>query len=295
MLSAGLREALAGALDDVSGDDLDARPASGGSICRAFHLRCGKDDFFLKLHDAAHAAMFDAEFEGLAALRASGAIRVPAPIARGVADGTAWLLLEYVPMGSSGPAGMARLGAQLAAMHRCLSENGRFGWHRDNTIGSTPQPNGWMADWADFWRERRLRHQLALLARKGAPRRLLEDGERLCERVPVFIDHAPAPSLLHGDLWGGNKGFDASGTPVIFDPATYYGDREADLAMTELFGGFSADFHDAYRAEWPLDAGYAVRRDLYNLYHVLNHANLFGGGYAAQAQAMIARLLAEAA
>jgi len=109
----------------------------------------------------------------------------------------------------------------------------------------------------------------------------------------VLIDHDPQPSLLHGDLWGGNITFDAHGQPVIFDPAVYYGDREAELAMTELFGGFGRDFYAAYDAAWPLDRGYATRKTLYNLYHILNHANLFGGGYAGQAQRMIDQLLAE--
>ena len=108
----------------------------------------------------------------------------------------------------------------------------------------------------------------------------------------MLVDHAPRPALLHGDLWGGNLSFDTAGTPVIYDPATYYGDREAELAMTELFGGFSADFYAAYREAWPLDGGYRVRRELYNLYHVLNHLNLFGGGYAGQAERMMQTLLA---
>jgi fructosamine-3-kinase len=181
------------------------------------------------------------------------------------------------------------LGDQLAALHRATES--RFGWHRGNTIGSTPQSNEWHEDWIVFYRERRLRVQIDLAARRmGAPLRQL--GETLMERLPEFFqDYRPAPSLLHGDLWSGNVATMREGDPVIFDPAVYYGDREADIAMTELFGGFSADFYAAYRRAWPLDPGYETRKSLYNLYHVLNHFNLFGGGYGMQAQQMMQRLL----
>jgi len=151
-----------------------------------------------------------------------------------------------------------------------------------------------MPDWIAFYRAWRLRPQFELARHNAAPRGLLRQGERLLERLEAFFPgYHPMPSLLHGDLWGGNHGY-ADGVPVLFDPAVYYGDREVDLAMTELFGGYPADFYAAYREAWPLDPGYRVRKPLYNLYHVLNHFNLFGGGYAAQAEAMVRRLLAEA-
>ena len=185
---------------------------------------------------------------------------------------------------------MRELGRRLARLHRVTGS--RFGWDRDNTIGATPQVNTPGSDWIAFWREHRLGFQLGLAARNGHGGRLQQRGGQLMEKLPEFFrDCTPAPSLLHGDLWGGNAGFDASGDPVIYDPAVYYGDRETDIAMTELFGGFSADFYSGYNAEFPLDAGYAHRKDLYNLYHVLNHLNLFGGGYGAQAERMIDRLL----
>lgn len=171
----------------------------------------------------------------------------------------------------------------------------QFGFLQDNFIGTTPQPNGWKDNWVDFWREQRLGFQLQLAARNGHGGRLKTLGEKLLDVLPVFFaGYEPQPSLLHGDLWGGNHAFLADGTPVIFDPAPYYGDRECDLAMMELFGGYPADSYAAYRAVYPLDAGYATRRDLYNLYHILNHANLFGDGYAKQAEQMMLRLLAEA-
>jgi fructosamine-3-kinase len=158
---------------------------------------------------------------------------------------------------------------------------------------STPQLNAPGGDWVAFWRGRRLGYQLNLAAAKGHGR-LAAGGARLMEKLPAFfVGHTPAPSLLHGDLWSGNAAMTAGGEPVVFDPAVYYGDREADLAMTELFGGFPPPFYEAYRAEFPLDPGYGTRKHLYNLYHVLNHLNLFGGGYGAQAAGMIERLLAE--
>ncbi len=273
--------------------ELDAgHAAGGGCINRAQVLRCRNGRrFFAKFNAADRLSMFEAEAEGLDELLASGAIRCPRPICSGVSGGEAWLVLEYLELGSRGSG--AELGRRLAALHRHTAE--RFGWRRDNTIGSTPQANTQSADWIAFWREQRLGFQYRLAARNGAPRSLAQRGERLMAGLDgLFAGYRPAPSLLHGDLWGGNYGY-AQGEPVLFDPAVYYGDREADLAMTELFGGFPADFQAAYREAWPMDAGYAVRKTLYNLYHVLNHYNLFGGGYLGQAEHMTQTLLAELA
>jgi fructosamine-3-kinase len=264
----------------------------GGCINRAVRLTDGTRDYFVKLNDASQLAMFEAEAAGLAALRATRTLRVPEPLCSGIADDQAYLVMEHIPLrGSPRARSSALAGEQLAALHRTTSET--FGWERDNTIGSTPQPNRPDRDWTAFWRDSRLGHQLRLAETRGYRGRLQERGARLMDRLGDLIGHAPAASLLHGDLWGGNLGFDPSGEPVIFDPAVYYGDREADLAMTELFGGFGGDFYAAYRAAWPLDPGYSVRKTLYNLYHVLNHLNLFGGGYLSQAEGMINRLLAE--
>ena len=188
---------------------------------------------------------------------------------------------------------MWALGAEVAALYR-VSEP-RFGFAADNFIGATPQPNGWCDDWPEFFAARRLRHQLALAAANGHGGRLTARGARLVEVVGAFYDsYRPRPSLLHGDLWSGNRGALADGTPVLFDPAPYYGDREADLAMTRLFGGFGAPFYAAYDAAWPPDPGARARVGLHNLYHVLNHLNLFGAGYAGEARAMIDGLLTEA-
>lgn len=194
----------------------------------------------------------------------------------------------------SDTASQAKMGRQLAALHRVTSENGQFGWHRDNTIGSTPQVNTPSDDWISFYRDQRLQFQFNLAGRHGAGSRLLSQGDRLMGEFHVLFDnYVPESSLLHGDLWSGNYAYTSAGDPAIFDPAVYYGDREADLAMTELFGGFGHDFYTAYDNAWPIDPGYKIRKTLYNLYHILNHFNLFGGGYASQAQGMVDSLLSE--
>ncbi len=246
---------------------------------------------FIKTVPRELADVLAAEAEGLRELAAANAVRVPKVLGSGVRGSEAFLELEKIEAAQPTPASEALLGEQLAAQHRVMKN--AFGWHRDNTIGRTPQPNGWCDTWVEFYRGRRLRFQLDLAARKGFGPMLQAQGERLLEALPSLLsDHTPQPSLLHGDLWGGNWLAGRDGTPWIFDPAVYYGDREADIAMTHLFGGFGASFYRAYESVWPLPPGHEVRRDLYNLYHVINHANLFGGGYAQQARAMIDRLLA---
>jgi fructosamine-3-kinase len=229
--------------------------------------------------------MYDCEAEGLRALRAAG-VRAPAPQAHGLRGGEAFIEMERLALG--GPPDWQAMARMIAVMHRRSSA--AFGWPRDNYIGLSVQRNALLEDWPAFFRDYRLRPQLGRARASGHP----VDAARLLDGIEAFFaGHRPAPSLLHGDLWSGNAGFLPDGTPVVYDPAVYYGDREADIAMTELFGGFGADFHAAYREAWPLDPGYAQRRDLYNLYHVLNHLNLFGGAYLRQAQAMIGRLEAE--
>lgn len=274
--------------------DLEALEAvSGGCINEAavFTFRHGRR-YFVKRHDAARLDMFAAEADGLKALRACGAVRVPAPLGAGAALGYAFLVLEHLSLSDVTSASQEALGRQLAALHRATQP--QFGWHRDNAIGTTPQRNSRTDDWIEFWRRQRLDAQLHLAADNGAAPPLLRKGERLLAGLRRFFDgYAPPASLLHGDLWAGNAAQTDAGEPVLFDPAVYYGDREADIAMTELFGGFSNRFYSAYREAWPLDPGYRTRRDLYNLYHVLNHGNLFGGGYWARAEQMIDRLLAE--
>jgi len=265
----------------------------GGSISRAWRFDGRERSYFVKLNRAACSGMFAAEAAGLAELARAGSVRVPRPLCHGEEGDTAFLVCEWLHLSPSGRGSAARLGGQLAALHRHTRQT--FGWERDNTIGATPQINTPETDWCTFWRERRLGFQLALAEQNGMSPGLLHKGERLMVALDgLLAGHRPQASLLHGDLWGGNWGVDDAGAPVLFDPAVYFGDREAELAMTELFGGFPEDFYAAYRENWPLDEGYALRRTLYNLYHVLNHFNLFGGGYAAQAGSMMDTLLAEA-
>jgi protein-ribulosamine 3-kinase len=265
----------------------------GGCISAAYELvsRDGRH-CFVKTNRVDACDMFDAEAQGLVEMAESHSITVPRAWCWGVAGNLAYLAMDYLPLGGSGS--QAELGRQLAAMHRQGWE--RYGWHRDNTIGATPQDNTPDDDWTEFWRERRLGFQLQLAASMGYGGRLQGKGERLMAVFGALFDgYTPVPSLLHGDLWSGNYGFTRDGRPVIFDPATYYGDREADLAMTELFGGFGTEFYAAYNEAWPLDSGYRIRKTLYNLYHILNHLNLFGSGYAAQAERMMDQLLGELA
>lgn len=268
------------------------RPLSGGCINRAELLEGDGQRYFVKINRSSSAGMFEAEVEGLRVIQASGALRVPAPVCWGVRRDSAYLVLEYIELAkTAGAKTHAEVGRGLAKLHRTTGDG--FGWHRDNTIGATPQVNTWMDGWAEFFAEHRLGCQLRMAADNGVGRETLLAGERLLVRLNgFFTDYTPVPSLLHGDLWAGNFSADLTGEAVVFDPAPYFGDRETDLAMTELFGGFDRAFYDAYSSLWALDAGYGTRKTLYNLYHVLNHFNLFGGGYGSQARSMIHQLLA---
>jgi protein-ribulosamine 3-kinase len=284
---------LSAAIGEVIGATLHARPVSrahGGSINECYRWDSDAGPLFVKVASADGRAMFEAEAAGLVELRHADAVRVPSVLGVGATGSNAWLALEWIQLGARTGKAEAALGARLASQHRSTAV--AFGWHRDNTIGSTPQANGWLDDWVRFFRDRRLRYQLDLAGENGYGGRLQERGGELLERLGEFFPgYRPAPSLLHGDLWGGNWGVDELHHPVIFDPAVYYGDREVDLAMTRLFGGFGAGFYTAYESIWPLDAGARVRTDLYNSYHLLNHLNLFGGSYLGQALATMERLL----
>ena len=271
---------------------INARPLVGGDINSTYCLQGTGQSYFVKLNRADIIAMFVAEAAGLTELSLARAVRVPLPVVYGKTEKQAFLVLEYIEFGSPNKQSARQFGQQLALLHQ--QPQAYFGWHRDNTIGSTPQPNIRNDDWITFWRNQRLQYQLDLAAKKGHQGRLQNIGRHLYDQLKgFFVSYDPQPSLLHGDLWGGNAAADKHGNPVMFDPACYYGDREADLAMTELFGGFSPDFYATYREAYPLDQGYAVRKRLYNLYHILNHLNLFGAGYLRQAENIIQSLLSE--
>jgi protein-ribulosamine 3-kinase len=232
-----------------------------------------------------------AEVDGLQALAAAG-VRVPHILDfRSEAQG-ATLTLEWLDLRTPDAGFGTRLGSVLAALHHagCPMHPPRFGWTRDNFIGATPQPNAWHEDWIAFHRSQRL----------GAMRdRLLGDAQladavaSVIERIPLFFDdrYAPRPALIHGDLWSGNWGMLPGGEPVLYDPCVSYSDPEAELAMMELFGGVPPGFWPAYRAAAGVHAGYARRRSLYQLYHLLNHVVLFGASYRQQALQCAQRLL----
>lgn len=264
----------------------------GGCINAAYKIDGLTTSYFVKVNSADSVAMFEAEADGLREIFATQVVKVPRPVTTGATQTSSFLVLEWLNLGRSKSASYIQLGEQLAKMHRI--RQAYYGWHRDNTIGSTPQPNARCNDWCEFFAVRRLGHQLELAKSQGYVNGLHEPGCRLCECLgQFFCGYDLYPSLLYGDLWSGNVSVEVSGKPVIFDPACYYGDREADLAMTELFGGFGKGFYQAYSATIGLNAGYNVRKTLYNLYHILNHLNLFGSGYLGQAQSMIEQLLAE--
>lgn len=267
-----------------------SQPVSGGSIAGSWRLQSGTTAAFVKTMAASQAAMLDAERDGLERLAASGAVRTPSVLAFGDADDTAWLALEWLDLRPLDDNGFAVLGRRLCALHRCRAKD--FGLDTDNYIGATPQRNSQTADWTDFLFEHRLGFQIDLLAEREPgfgphDTRRLESAWR--RRFP---EYAPEPSLLHGDLWSGNAAMLGDGQPVLFDAAVHFGDRECDLAMAELFGGFDRTFFESYAAEWPLAAGWEDRRRFYKLYHLLNHANLFGGHYVSASKRLIDELAA---
>ncbi|MCZ4303217.1 fructosamine kinase family protein [Zoogloeaceae bacterium G21618-S1] len=288
--------ALAQAIAHVSGIDVTRallQRVSGGSINRAYHVHLGEQSYFLKCNGADTQPLFEAEADGLVALAASDAFRVPHVLGSGATGDEAFLLLEHLslrPLASDDDG--QRFAEALVQLHRDTGVH--YGWPRDNFIGATPQANPQGDGWAQFFIKHRLIPQLELARAKGYAGALGRDADALLERVPgLFVDYRPQPSLLHGDLWNGNAAMDDTGRPAIFDPAVYRGDRDADLAMSELFGGFPHSFYVAYRRAWPPVDGYEQRKTLYNLYHVLNHLNLFGRGYLGQAERMIRGLYME--
>ena len=273
-------------------------PLTGGCINHGARLSVeGGVEFFLKWNASAPPRFFDAEADGLRALAAAQALRVPAPVARGGGSGApGWLLLEYIPPGAPAPDFEERLGRGLAQLHASAPPRTEYGWSRSNWIGSLAQSNRASRSWSAFWREQRLGPQLHRARDRGflrGPRAAVLD--RALDLVPealADVDAGPV-HLLHGDLWSGNAYAGPSGEPVIIDPAVYHGHGEVDLAMTELFGGFGARFYDAYAEAGRLTEAYrAYRRDLYQLYYLLAHVNLFGSQYEERTLAAAARAAA---
>ena len=281
-----------------------AHALRGGDMHPAYQLQTSIGLLFLKIHHAQTLSMFQTEARSLKAIEQSKSIRCPKVLGVGLHNNEqAWLLLEHLTLRHNGDD--FKRGCDLARMHQQVNQvNGTnsvqnhlqtiapFGWFEDNFIGVTPQKNHWHTDWITFYGEQRLRPQLELAQLRGAPQKLYAKGMLLIENLPFWFDtYQPQASLLHGDLWGGNSAFSANGTPIVFDPASYYGDREIDIAMSELFNGFSKAFYQGYNCVFPLDSGYTKRTALYQLYPLLNHFNLFGEPYAQQAQQQIQALL----
>ena len=262
-----------------------ASPVGGGCINETYRLDGDGGSFFAKLNRADKLEMFEAEADGLCDIAATETIHVPHPVCHGISGDQSYLVLEHIELGAG--ESQSELGRRLAKLHAVPQPH--FGWRRDNTIGSTPQANPASGDWVAFLREHRLGFQCRLAKRNGL--RLDGAEELLGQLGGFFTDYEPRPSLLHGDLWSGNVAFGPGGEPVVFDPATYCGDREAEFGLTEMFGGFGNDFWSAYEAEWPLDPGYPTRKLLYRLYHTLNHYNIFGGGYGSATEGIVGRLL----
>ena len=280
---------------------------SGGDINRAYALRLSDGGMlFMKANRKENADFFRAEAEGLEALRSAGAISVPGVIARGVDDNESFLLLEYIEEGRRSPAASEELGRRLAQLHMADTENmtvsddmpgtanlvpgGRYGFLHDNYIGAGFQCNEPAETWTEFFIERRLRPQFE----KASYYWDIDERKRIdrfLDRLDRYLAEPERPSLLHGDLWAGNYMIDSSGEPWLIDPAAYVGHAEADLAMTELFGGFDRRFYDSYRETAGIDSGYADRRDIYNLYHLLNHLNLFGVSYLYSVMSIVKRYI----
>ncbi len=264
------------------------RGIGGGCINQGYAITGNGKTYFIKLNQATAVEMFAAEALGLQQMRDTNTIRIPKPICWGTASESSYLVLEWLEFGRGNDKAWEEMGIQLAQMHK-QGKADEFGWNRNNTIGSTPQINTKTDNWAEFFAQHRIGYQLKLAKRKGGN---FPDTDKVINTIHKQLENiTPQPSLVHGDLWSGNAAITNSGEPVILDPATYYGDREVDIAMTELFGGFPAAFYRGYNNTWPLNQDYPQRKSLYNLYHILNHFNLFGGGYGGQANRTIEQIL----
>jgi len=261
-----------------------------GSAGLTFRFDADNESAFVKVGQAEQLVVFEAEAEGLKALSEVSALKVPDVLDCGIAGKWSYLAMDWLELVPKSDRAERSLGLGLALQHGVLGE--RFGWHRHNTIGVTHQPNDPTEDWLAFLHDRRIGFQAKLAASNNLPAKDLKKISMLLGSLePYFYDYQPTPSLLHGDLWAGNWGITIGGEPAIYDPAVYFGDREADLAMTRLFGGFGWNFYNAYEEAWPLAPGWESRVDLYNLYHLLNHFNIFGSAYLPQLRAAIERLM----
>ena len=259
----------------------------GGCIHNACRVISDSGSLFLKYNLKTALPMYKAELQGLEDLRAASSLHIPQPLGLGEAGNHAFFAMEFLSQAPRKSNFWEYFGEALAEMHRHSHEN--YGYSIPNFIGSLPQQNRYTSNWADFFAQERLLPQLFLAERKGlAPDSMREQIESLIEKLPSLMPFAP-PSLLHGDLWSGNFMTGPDGQASIFDPAAYFGHREAEIAFTSLFGGYAPAFYDAYQATWPLEKGWQDRIDLFNLYPLMVHLNLFGRGYLPQVQGILSR------
>ncbi|TQV76971.1 fructosamine kinase family protein [Aliikangiella marina] len=263
------------------------RAITGGDINQAFEVSSDTKRYFVKVNLASMQAMFDCEQYSLETISASKTIKVPQALLVGCYRDWSFLVLEKLSLSRmKKPAAFA---IDLAAFHSTTYES--FGWHHNNFIGFTPQLNEWDNNWPDFFINYRLNPQVDFLEKTNDVRGLKQNLSIISKHIDYFFqDYNPQVSLVHGDLWSGNYGYLEDGRPVIYDPASYYADHEVDLAMMELFGHPGERFYEVYNQYYPIHPGYSVRKKLYNFYHILNHANLFGGSYVSQAQSISADL-----
>lgn len=261
---------------------------SGSTFDSSIVVQTSQGRRFVKF--GSHHERLAAEYDGLIALRDLGRVRVPEPLGFESHSNLTFLITEHIRFQPPKHHSYVTLAQQLVENHRQRGPG--YGWHQDNYIGATAQLNTFNSDWRDFYLNNRLLPQLSLAQTNGYGGKLQSLGEQLVLHFDAFV-HTPEASLLHGDLWHGNCQFDASGKPVIFDAAVYYGDREADIAMMRLFGGYPQEFFNAYYALWPLPDGHQFRARLYNVYHELNHLNLFGGSYFHSATSSMQDILSQ--
>jgi fructosamine-3-kinase len=261
----------------------DIRNLAGGHTHQAFKITGGRRRFFVKINQHQNIQMFHSEAEGLNHLRVTGLLKIPRVICLGTVGRHSFIVLEYFNLTPGDNQTWFAFGQQLAKQHREHTQN-MYGWQSDNYIGATIQVNQWHKNWNFFFAEQRIGYLLQLLAEKGFK---LAKIDAVIESVKQLLaGHNPVSSMLHGDLWQGNVGFHNL-NPVVFDPALYYGDRETDLAMSELFSRFPNPFYDGYQAIWPLETQYQYRKPVYQLYHLLNHALIFGGHYVESAKVLL--------
>ena len=278
---------IANAISEAKGitfEILKANQIAGGCINEAYHIKNNNQSYFVKLNHKNRIDMLAAEADGLREITATNTIKAPSPVCLGTINQKAYLVLDYIR--STNGKSQMQLGENLAKLHS-IHQN-KFGWHRNNNIGLTKQLNPFTENWAEFFRKYRLEFQINLAKANGFH---FQGTELLLNKFDdFFCDYKPKPSLLHGDLWSGNFAFDDLGIPFVFDPSNYYGDREAEFGLTEMFGGFSAEFWNGYESIYPLDQGFSIRKGIYRLYHTLNHLNLFGSQYAFKTQELIKKL-----